>query len=100
MEQVVNKLMVNLKERSYPIYIGEQLLTSHLLENHIKGQQVLIVTNTTIAPDYLAKVQQPLTQFQCDSIILQDGEQFKTLDSINVIIDSLIKQQHRRSTTL
>jgi 3-dehydroquinate synthase len=47
---------VDLGDRSYPIYIGAGLLEQgELLQKHIKGTRVLIVTNTTIAPLYLEK---------------------------------------------
>jgi 3-dehydroquinate synthase len=46
---------------------------------HIKGKQVMIVTNTTVAPLYLAKVKALLTLFTVTEVILPDGEQYKTL---------------------
>src|SRR5690606_41216425 len=47
-------LTVNLDDRSYPIYIGEQLLSRpELIARHIRGKQVCVVTNETIAPLYL-----------------------------------------------
>ncbi|MFI3219466.1 MAG: 3-dehydroquinate synthase, partial [Methylococcales bacterium] len=47
-------LRVELGERSYPIYIGADLLSQAvLLTQHIKAKQVLVVTNSTIAPLYL-----------------------------------------------
>lgn len=48
-------------ERSYPIYIGQDLLTqSKLIEPYINGTQVLIVTNETVAPLYLEKIKKNL----------------------------------------
>lgn len=47
---------VDLGDRSYPIYIGVNLLDQpQLLQQHIKSKRVLIVTNETIAPLYLEK---------------------------------------------
>ena len=44
-------LHVDLGERSYPIYIGAELLArGDLLAAHIVGRQVAIVTNETVAP--------------------------------------------------
>lgn len=49
-------LKLNLSEKSYPIYIGQGLLSQgELLTKHISGKQVMIVTNTTVAPLYLEK---------------------------------------------
>ena len=45
---------VSLGDRSYPIYIGRGLLDRpELLQRHIPGKKVLVVTNETIAPLYL-----------------------------------------------
>ncbi|KAK4393878.1 3-dehydroquinate synthase, chloroplastic [Sesamum angolense] len=53
---------VDLGDRSYPIYIGSGLLNQpELLQRHIHGKQVLVVTNTTIAPLYLDKTISALT---------------------------------------
>ncbi len=44
-------LQVELGDRSYPIAIGQSLLTSNeLLSKHIQGQRVVVVTNTVVAP--------------------------------------------------
>lgn len=47
---------VDLGDRSYPIYIGQQILDDGArLRQHIPGNRVLIVTNTTIEKLYLQK---------------------------------------------
>ncbi|WP_329602048.1 3-dehydroquinate synthase [Sansalvadorimonas verongulae] len=94
-------LSVDLGERSYPIHIGSGLLEQpELLIPHIRGKQVAIVTNETIAPLYLEKLHKTLTGFQVTDIILPDGEQYKNLDVLNQIFDGLLKARHNRTTTL
>jgi len=94
-------LHVSLADRSYPIYIGEGLLAQQeLLEKHIKGTEVLIVTNTTIAPLYLEKVLHSLSAYRCESVILPDGEEFKNLDVLNQIFDTLLESKFSRKVTL
>jgi 3-dehydroquinate synthase len=94
-------LTVNLKERSYPIYIGQGLLgESKLLKPHIHGKQVLIVSNETVAPLYLEQALGALSDFQCESVILPDGEQYKTLDTANLIFDVLLTHRFDRQCTL
>jgi hypothetical protein len=45
---------VSLGDRSYPIYIGTGIIDdAELLQQHIPGKRVLLVTNATIAPLYL-----------------------------------------------
>lgn len=53
-ERIMTTVDVPLGDRSYPIYIGQGLLDQgELLQRHVPGKRVLIVTNTTIAPLYL-----------------------------------------------
>ncbi|CAC9439747.1 3-dehydroquinate synthase [Bathymodiolus heckerae thiotrophic gill symbiont] len=94
-------LNLDLGDKSYPIYIGQDLLTqTDLLTQHIKGKQVMIVTNTTVAPLYLAKVKALLTLFTVAEVILLDGEQYKTLDTVNEIFTALLTARFDRSCTL
>ncbi len=94
-------LTVDLGSRSYPIFIGSQLLeNSALFLPYIKGKQVLIVTNTTVAPLYLERVKKALIGLQVDSVILPDGEEYKTLETLDLIFSALLKHKHNRTTTL
>lgn len=88
-------------DRSYPIYIGAGLLTQPaLLTKHIRAKQVLIVTNETIAPLYLAKLQTALSDYQVETVILPDGEQYKTLHYLEKIFDQLLAKKFSRNATL
>jgi len=101
--QINHTLNVDLDERSYPIYIGTGMLgQADLITRHIQGRSALIVSNDTVAPLYLAAVQQALDgkQIRYDQIILDDGEQFKTMASIETIIDLLLTNRHDRRTTV
>jgi len=98
---MMKTLQVSLGDRSYPIYIGQDLLSQpELLTQHIKGNEVLVVSNTTVAPLYLQQVLDLLTDFRCESVILPDGEEFKTLEVMNQIFDSLLKSRFSRRVTL
>jgi 3-dehydroquinate synthase len=97
----IRKLSVDLGERSYPISIGEGLLQQPgLLNPYIHGQQVLVVTNETIAPLYLQSILESLSSFQVESVVLPDGEKYKTLETLNTIFDTLLSKKHNRTTTL
>jgi 3-dehydroquinate synthase len=97
----MDTLHLELGERSYPIYIGPGLLKDPaLFAKHIEGRQVLIVTNETVAPLYLAATERALSQFQTSSLILPDGEDYKTLDSLNRIVTALLEHRFERSSTL
>jgi 3-dehydroquinate synthase len=100
MSATSTQVQVLLGDRSYPIYIGSGELQSADLNAHIVGQKVLIVTNETVAPLYLERLEQQLSDRHIDSVILADGEQHKNLDTLNRIFDQLISKHHDRKTTL
>lgn len=88
-------------QRSYPIYVGQNLLSnSDYLLQHIAGNQVCIVTNDTVAPLYLDSIQSQLGDYQLSVVILPDGESYKTLATINSIYDRLLGDGHNRTTTI
>ena len=94
-------LNLDLGDKSYPIYIGSGLLSEQCyLDKHIDGKQVMIVTNTTVAPLYLQAVCELLCEYQVEITILPDGEQYKTLDTVNTIFDALLGAKFDRSATL
>ena len=94
-------LTVALGERSYPIHIGEQLLEREdLIKPHLKSGQVCIVTNDTVAPLYLDKVQAALRGQQIRVVILPDGENHKTLETVATVYDKLLESSFSRSCTL
>lgn len=95
-------LQVALGDRSYPIFIGSRLAVAELLLPYIKGQQVMIVSNTTVAPLYLAGYQQALEDAGklVKSCILPDGEQYKTLDTLNLVYDALLSARFNRDCTV
>ncbi|MBG14607.1 MAG: 3-dehydroquinate synthase [Alcanivorax sp.] len=96
----MQKLDVSLAERSYPIYIDRGLLGQDLIRRHVRGNQVMVVSNETIAPLYLESVTKGLADLQCDTLILPDGEQHKTLATLERIFDALMAHRHSRTTTL
>lgn len=88
-------------ERSYPIFIGQNLLSqTRLIEPYVKGTQVLIVSNETVAPLYLEKVKKTFSAYDTQAVILPDGEQFKNLDELNKIFDALLSAKFDRTCTL
>lgn len=94
-------LNVALADRSYPIYIGKDLLSQQpLLQQHIKGKEVLVVTNETIAPLYLDRLVASLNGYQTEAVVLPDGEQFKTLEVLNQVFDKLLASRFSRKVTL
>ena len=94
-------LTVDLGERSYPIYIGEGLLArADLLLPHLAGRQVAIVTNETVAPLYLDTLKRSLAGRDIATVVLPDGEAFKTWETLQLIFDGLLQARHDRKTTV
>ncbi len=92
---------VDLGERSYPIHIGPDLIGhAELYAPHIRGRRVLVVTNETVAPLYLETVRQALAHWQVGTVVLPDGEEYKTLDVLNQIFDALLQGHFDRTCTL
>lgn len=95
-------LQVALGERSYPIHIGPGMLgDSTWLSPHLAGRQVMIVTNETVAPRYLARCRQGLPEgLEVEELVLPDGEATKTLESVSRIWDALLAAGFNRRCTL
>lgn len=100
----MDKVFVDLKERSYEIYIGKNLDIGSYVKNALKNKitNLMIVTNETIAPLYLEKVQKALEQkgFNVKRVILKDGEIYKTVDSYMQIMTALIENNFARDCAL
>ncbi len=98
----MHTLHVELGERSYPIYIGRDLLRDPaLLASHVRGSQVVLVSNDTVAPLYLDRVKASIGERSLvTEVILPDGEQYKTLESYGRILDRVMADRHSRNTTM
>jgi len=96
-------LNVDLGERSYPILVGEGLLSQpELILPYLAQNQVAIVTNSTVAPLYLERLAQGLEQASVKvvRIVLPDGEAYKNSVTLNEIFDALLTHRCERKTTL
>lgn len=93
---------IELGKRSYPIYVGKDLLENFdLVKKHISNKKVAIVTNDKVAPLYLKKITNILlAEKEVISIILPDGESFKNFETLNQIYDELLKNKANRQITL
>jgi 3-dehydroquinate synthase len=101
MSRQPHTLHVELGDRSYPIHIGSGLLGDpHWVRDHIHGTQVMIVTNKTIAPLYLQQTRAAFEGLQLETVILPDGEEYKTLETWNLIFDALLSHRFDRKCTL
>lgn len=95
-------LYVELGERRYPIFIGSDLDPKALLEPYIQGRQVMIVSNETVAPLYLARYVVAIEALgkTVATCILPDGEKYKNIEHLNLIFDALLASGFNRDCTV
>ena len=98
----MKKINIQFDERSYPIYIGEGLISNYeLISQHILGKKVAIITNETVADIYLKTLMETVSPHkELISIILPDGESYKSKDSLDSIYAQLLENKADREITL
>ncbi len=94
-------LPVDLGKRSYPILIGSGLLSRRgILEQHLRGRDVLVVTNETVGPIYLEPLKTLLAGCRQGALALPDGEQHKTLATAGRVLDALVQGRYGRDAVV
>jgi 3-dehydroquinate synthase len=100
---MMKTLEVDLGNRSYPIYIGTDLIDQpQLFSACEKSSSIYIVTNTTVAPLYAQRLTNTLETFgkPVRTITLADGESYKDWKNLQLIFDDLLKFGADRQTML
>jgi len=94
-------LNVELGTRSYPIHIGSGLLgRPELLQSHWHGQRLFVVSNETVAPLHGERLRTLLDGQPVTWMNLPDGEQFKTLATVESILTRMLEARLDRGSTL
>ena len=97
-------LNVALGERSYDILIGTTVLAEagKLMRPVLKGDRVVVVTDSNVADLHLARLQRALDDaaIRHDSIVVPPGDGSKTLDQLGKLLSQLLDMKVERSTTL
>jgi 3-dehydroquinate synthase len=92
---------INLPANAYPVYLGRGLLSQRQTwEKHLGSGKVLVVSNETVAPLYLANLLDALGDREAEVHVIPDGEQFKTVETWQGILDHLVDLQARRDASL
>jgi len=89
----LDKVTIQLERESYPIYIGNSVIDgTSILGRHVLSKKALIVTNTIVAPLYQHRVQHELEKHgvEVHVVVLPDGERYKTINSIGMVIDAAV----------
>ena len=94
-------LRVELGSRGYPILIGEGLLGQRtLFEQHVRARDILVVSNTAVAPLYLEALEASLQPRRVVATILPDGESHKTLTNVARVLDVLVANRLGRDCAI
>ncbi|CAN0430629.1 unnamed protein product, partial [Ectocarpus sp. 12 AP-2014] len=99
---LLKTVTVDLGDRSYPIYIGEGILDSgDLLRRHVTSKKALVITNDKVGPLYLDKTVKILEAggVEVETVVLPDGEEFKSLEVLTKILDKALSARLDRKTT-
>ena len=97
------KLTVNLgKKINYPIYIGENLLGSSIINQYMSGNKILIISNKKVSSYYMKSLLKSLSshRYEINILLIPDGEKFKSIKTLHKILITLLKHTFERKTTL
>lgn len=99
----MERITVNLAERSYPISIGAGLFEDPAYLSFLSGKQkVVVISNVTVAPLYADKILSLLDQVGCQTSLLElpDGEQYKTLETFNSVMSYMLEGNYSRDVVV
>ena len=90
MNPVIEHVTVALGQRSYPVWIGSELLGDHARwRAMLRGRHALILSNTTVAPLYLPRIEAGLEGLHWSSFLLDDGEAHKSFGNVGRALEAL-----------
>jgi len=93
----MQRVTIDLGERSYPILIGPGLLAdSKVLGEAVPARDVMVVTNDVVAPLYLDRLMRGLHGRRLEAVLLPDGERHKTLETMGRVFDALVGARMNR----
>ncbi|WP_020676414.1 3-dehydroquinate synthase [Geopsychrobacter electrodiphilus] len=95
MSDIHDLIQVGLLERSYSIHFGENILSQvgEELKSKKFPSKLAIITNDRVFPLYGNQIKASLVTsgYECHFIVVPDGEQFKSLSTLESIYDQLIE---------
>ncbi len=86
------------QETSYPIFIEENILNNayEYINKYTKANRFLLITNDKVYSLYGEKLKNKNTEI----LILPDGEAYKNMDTLNLIIDKAIEIKLERTDAI
>jgi 3-dehydroquinate synthase len=102
-KESVGTVRVELGARSYPIHVGSGLLgATRSYRDLPRGSSAVIVSNETVSALYaqpLASALVPLYP-RVEIVLVRDGEEFKTWETLQTIFDGLVDVHADRGSTI
>lgn len=93
----MQRVEVELGERSYPVLIGSELLgAEEAWRPFLPEGLILVISNDRVAPLYLERVMDCLPDGRSHRLVLPDGEHHKTLSTWSRVIDELVRLKASR----
>ena len=100
----IEKIIVNLEERSYPIFIGANLikLADTYLADYISDRRVILICDTNTGPLYQGNLTKLIAPFcsQLDNLRVPAGETSKSLSTFSRLCEEIIDIGIDRKTVL
>jgi 3-dehydroquinate synthase len=98
---MTEKIDVSIGTKTYPIYIGHNLLKdTDILCTYVLSKQVVIISDSTVADLYLAKLRSKLVGKESYEFIIPPGEESKNLAYFEQIISFMLEKKINRSATI
>ena len=96
----MKSLNVELADRSYPIRIGAGLLAETRQYAEVEGRRLKLVTDSNVAPLYLAHTLKALNLKEEDALILPAGEEHKSWATVERVLDWMLGARLNRDGVL
>lgn len=98
----MNKIKVDLKENSYSIVVGVDILKDlgRALKEEKWGKDIFIITDPLVNELYGDAVRKSLKEFKVNTIEVPRGERFKTAKTLQTIYDQLVKFSAHRDALI
>lgn len=94
------KLNVNLGDKSYPIYIENNILdrASGYIGEVFSGRRVMIISDDNVYPLFGARLKESLSgSFECHELVLPHGESTKVFKTLPAVYSALLNARLTRS---
>ncbi len=99
-----NIIPVELGERTYEIYVGDNLLSNagSLISPFVRSKRLIVITDENVANSHLSTLRNALKsgEYQIDEIVLTAGEQTKSFRDFMRLTDRILALRPERSTCL